>query len=250
MSVVQAIGSEKAAFEVIAAAALGAGLLRWQRGLKVLDRSPMRLHDIERGDGVFNRLLISCISLVSRMRLPDAARVAFYHKDFFAAPMGAWTQATMRGPSKWSVSERELMAAMVAKWNSCVFCVGAHGAIARKRYNDRRLMRCLRIFVSAHLRKFKGDTGISGDPYAAAHGTHCRGRKSRAPCGCQHRRSDRCDRSVCAVQHYHAICRRARFCSSNSQRVRPCCEHASKTRVCVLTLATLHAFARDTCRCR
>lgn len=37
MSVVQAIGSEKAAFEVIAAAALGAGLLRWQRGLKVLD---------------------------------------------------------------------------------------------------------------------------------------------------------------------------------------------------------------------
>ena len=49
----------------------------------------MRLHDIELGDGVFNRLLISCISLVSRMRLPDAARVAFYHKDFFAAPMGA-----------------------------------------------------------------------------------------------------------------------------------------------------------------
>ena len=37
MSVVQAIGSEKAAFEVIVAAALGAGLLRWQRGLKVLD---------------------------------------------------------------------------------------------------------------------------------------------------------------------------------------------------------------------
>lgn len=37
MSVVQAIGSEKAAFEVIVAAALGAGLLRWQRALKVLD---------------------------------------------------------------------------------------------------------------------------------------------------------------------------------------------------------------------
>jgi hypothetical protein len=36
-SIVQATGSEKAAFEVIAAAALGAGLLRWQQGLKVLD---------------------------------------------------------------------------------------------------------------------------------------------------------------------------------------------------------------------
>jgi uncharacterized peroxidase-related enzyme len=66
------------------------------------------------------------------MRLPDAARVAFYHKSFFGAPMGAWTQAAMRGPSPWSVGERELMAAMVAKWNSCAFCVSAHGAVAAK----------------------------------------------------------------------------------------------------------------------
>lgn len=51
----------------------------------------MRLHEIERGDGLFNRLLIGFISLVSRMRLPDAARVAFYHRDFFATPLGAWT---------------------------------------------------------------------------------------------------------------------------------------------------------------
>jgi AhpD family alkylhydroperoxidase len=66
------------------------------------------------------------------MRLPDAARVAFYHKNFFSAPLGAWTQAAMRGPSPWSVGERELMAAMVAKWNSCTFCVGTHGAVAAK----------------------------------------------------------------------------------------------------------------------
>jgi AhpD family alkylhydroperoxidase len=37
----------------------------------------------------------------------------------------------MSGPSTWSVSERELMAGLVAKWNSC-FCVGAHGAVAAK----------------------------------------------------------------------------------------------------------------------
>jgi uncharacterized peroxidase-related enzyme len=92
----------------------------------------MRLPDIERGDGVANRLLIRFISMVSGMRLPDAARVAFYHKDFFGTPMGAWTQAAMRGPSPWSVAERELMACMVAKWNACAFCVGAHGAVAAK----------------------------------------------------------------------------------------------------------------------
>jgi hypothetical protein len=76
----------------------------------------MRLPEIDRGDGFTNRLLIGFISIVSGMRLPDAARVAFYHKNFFGIPMGAWTQAAMRGPSKWSVGERELMAAMVAKW--------------------------------------------------------------------------------------------------------------------------------------
>jgi len=92
----------------------------------------MRLPEIARGDGFANRLLISFISMVSGMRLPDAARVAFYHKDFFGVPMGAWTQAAMRGPSAWSVAERELMACMVAKWNTCAFCVGAHGAVAAK----------------------------------------------------------------------------------------------------------------------
>jgi len=92
----------------------------------------MRLREIDRGDGIFNRLLIAFISLVSGIRLPDAARVAFYHKEFFGSPMGAWTQATMRGPSAWSVGDRELMAALIAKWNSCDFCVGAHGAVAAR----------------------------------------------------------------------------------------------------------------------
>lgn len=92
----------------------------------------MRLREIDRGDGFFNRLLIGVISLVSGMRLPDAARVAFYHKDFFGSPMGAWIHAAMRGPSAWSVGDRELMAAVVAKWNSSDFCIGAHGAVAAK----------------------------------------------------------------------------------------------------------------------
>jgi uncharacterized peroxidase-related enzyme len=92
----------------------------------------MRLPEIERGDGLANRLLIRFISMVSGMRLPDAARVAFYHKDFFGAAMGGWTQAAMRGPSSWSVADRELMACMVAKWNACAFCVGAHGVVAAK----------------------------------------------------------------------------------------------------------------------
>jgi uncharacterized peroxidase-related enzyme len=92
----------------------------------------MRLAEIDRGDTLGSRALIGFISLVTGMRLPDAARVAFYHKDFLAGTLGNWTQATMRGPSEWSISERELMAASVARWNASAFCTGAHGAIAAK----------------------------------------------------------------------------------------------------------------------
>lgn len=92
----------------------------------------MRLPEIDRGDSFGTRALIGFISMVSGMRLPDAARVAFYHKDFVGKTLGAWTQQVMRGPSAWSISERELMAALVARWNSCAFCTGAHRAIAVK----------------------------------------------------------------------------------------------------------------------
>jgi len=90
----------------------------------------MRLHKVEKGDGFFKALLIRFISMVSGMRLPDAARIVMYRDDFYGKPMTAWTQAAMRGDSNWSVGERELFAAMTAKWNSCTFCVKAHTAIA------------------------------------------------------------------------------------------------------------------------
>lgn len=90
----------------------------------------MRLPEIEHGDTLRGRTLIRIISAVAGIRLPDAARVAFYHRAFVGPALGSWTQAVMRGPSAWTVGERELMAAMVAHWNSCKFCVGAHRAIA------------------------------------------------------------------------------------------------------------------------
>lgn len=96
----------------------------------------MRLPEVERGDTVGHRLLIRMISRFAGYRLPDAARVAFYDRGFVGPVLGAWTQKAMRGRSGWSVAERELMAAMVASWNSCPFCVGAHSAIAVKGMDD------------------------------------------------------------------------------------------------------------------
>lgn len=90
----------------------------------------MRLAEVEHGDSLAHRLLIRGISRMAGYWLPDAARVAFYDRGFAGSALGRWTQKAMRGPSTWTVSERELMAAMVASWNDCPFCVGAHRAIS------------------------------------------------------------------------------------------------------------------------
>lgn len=109
----------------------------------------MRLPDVEHGNSLRSRTLIRAISAFSGIRLPDAARVAFYHKSFVGRALGAWTHAVMRGQSDWSVGERELMAAMVARWNSCAFCVGAHRAIAVREIPQAVVDACLRDYRTA-----------------------------------------------------------------------------------------------------
>ena len=111
----------------------------------------MRLHEVERGDGPFWPFLIRIISLMSGMRLPDAARAVFYHKAFFGDPMSLWTHAAMRGESTWTVGERELIAAMTAKWNACPFCVGAHSAIAAQVLGKPLVQTALDDFQQAQL---------------------------------------------------------------------------------------------------
>ena len=81
----------------------------------------MRLKAIERGDRLGNRLLYAMIRVVSGFRAPDVARPLRYRRSFFGGPHSAHTQAVMRGPSAWTVGERELFAAFVSRLNQCLF---------------------------------------------------------------------------------------------------------------------------------
>jgi len=65
----------------------------------------------------------------------DIVKLVKYRADFYVGPMQGVTQEAMRGPSAWSVGDRELMAAFVAKTNQCEFCTKAHGAVAQEAYN-------------------------------------------------------------------------------------------------------------------
>lgn len=96
----------------------------------------MRLEILNTGYGLATKALFTLVRLVSRQTVPDAAKLVFYRPDFYGGPMSMFTQEAMRGPSEWSVADRELMAAYVSKMNECAFCVGAHTATAARAYRD------------------------------------------------------------------------------------------------------------------
>lgn len=96
----------------------------------------MRLDVLNRGYGSGTKLLFALIRLVSRHPVPDAARLVFYRPDFYGSRAKEFTHEAMRGPSAWSVGDRELMAAYVSQANQSAFCIGAHSATARQAYQD------------------------------------------------------------------------------------------------------------------
>lgn len=81
----------------------------------------MRLRRVEHGHRLRQKLILGMIRVVQRRRAPDILRTLFYRPEFFGRPMAEWTQAVMRGPSHWSVAERELFAAFTSRLNQCVF---------------------------------------------------------------------------------------------------------------------------------
>jgi uncharacterized peroxidase-related enzyme len=96
----------------------------------------MRLEILNHGYGPGTKLLFALIRLFSRQPVPDAAKLVFYRPDFYGTRAKAFTHEAMRGPSAWSVGDRELMAAHVSKVNGTAFCIGAHTATASQAYQD------------------------------------------------------------------------------------------------------------------
>jgi hypothetical protein len=76
---------------------------------------------VEHGHRLKEKFILGVIGVINRRRAPDILRTLFYRPEFLGRPMSEWTQAVMRGPSEWSVAERELFAAFTSKLNQCVF---------------------------------------------------------------------------------------------------------------------------------
>jgi hypothetical protein len=81
----------------------------------------MRLAAIRRGNRWPNRLFLRLVGTMAKSDPPDVVRTMHYRSGFFGGPYTAVLQSVMRGPSEWTVGERELFAAYTSYLNLCPF---------------------------------------------------------------------------------------------------------------------------------
>jgi hypothetical protein len=81
----------------------------------------MRLPIVENGHTLPRKLILFLSRLSMGVKPPDVVKTLFYRPELFGDHHSAWTNQVMRGPSQWSVGERELFAAFTSKLNQCEF---------------------------------------------------------------------------------------------------------------------------------
>jgi hypothetical protein len=81
----------------------------------------MRLHKIQEEHSLPSRAMMWIRKKATGNEAPDVLRTFLYRPQFFGVWFTSLLNEVMRGPSEWSVGERELFAAFTAKLNQCVF---------------------------------------------------------------------------------------------------------------------------------
>jgi hypothetical protein len=81
----------------------------------------MRVRAIAHRHRLPQKLKLGLIRVLSGRRVPDVVKTLLYRPEFFGGAQCAYTQAVMRGPSEWSVGERELFAGFTSLLNRCQF---------------------------------------------------------------------------------------------------------------------------------
>jgi hypothetical protein len=81
----------------------------------------MRLTRLDHAHPWYVRAFFGLIQGVSRRAPPDILKTLGYRPGFFGVAYSELTHEVMRGPSPWSIAERELFAAFTSSLNQCVF---------------------------------------------------------------------------------------------------------------------------------
>jgi hypothetical protein len=80
----------------------------------------MRLKQVHARHSLRDRAMLAVMRVIMG-HAPGVVRTMLYRKAFFGRPFSELTQQVMRGPSEWTVGDRETFAAFVSRLNKCVF---------------------------------------------------------------------------------------------------------------------------------
>lgn len=100
---------------------------------------------------MFARLQLATVRMVAGSAPLDAAKAFLYRRDYYGDHWSGMAQVALRGPSEWSIGERELFAAFTSKLNQCNYCVGVHGSVASSALGGDLLRSALNDWRSAAL---------------------------------------------------------------------------------------------------
>lgn len=81
----------------------------------------MRLNEINRPRGWWDRLWIFGVSVTMRGPAPDVLCLEHYRPELFGKSWNKVLQHVMRSKSRWTIGERELFATFTSKLNQCPY---------------------------------------------------------------------------------------------------------------------------------
>ena len=90
----------------------------------------MRLEILERGHGRVNTFALKAMRTLGRAEPDDVVKTSLYRPELFGRAWIALLRQTMRGRSRWTPGERELLGAFVSRLNQCPYCTRVHSGTA------------------------------------------------------------------------------------------------------------------------
>ena len=81
----------------------------------------MRLTKLDSGHTPGKKAMFRLMKLLMKSEPYDIVKTLQYRPAFFGSAISQLSQEVLRGPSSWSVGERELFAAFVSQKNQCAF---------------------------------------------------------------------------------------------------------------------------------
>lgn len=81
----------------------------------------MRLSKLQTGHGVRQKFVLGLTSVLTLSEPFDVVKTFTYRPEYFGKPFCDLGHDLLRGPSDWTIGERELFGAFTASLNQCHF---------------------------------------------------------------------------------------------------------------------------------